>query len=238
MLNILIVEDDPMVAQINQQFIKKIDDQTSVDIASNVKEAITHIENKEIDLLLLDIYMPEENGLTFLKYVREQGYKIDAILITAATDIEEIQTAFRYGAVDYLIKPFDFERFQQSLLRYKKGLTFFNKTSSINQTDIDAEFLNKEIVDRDSELKLPKGVTEATLQVIIDKMKYFEENEFSTDDISKRVNISRVSVRKYLKFLTDIEVLEESLNYGIGRPINFYKVKKDNLQYLKGYIEL
>ena len=238
MLNILIVEDDPMVAQINQQFIKKIDDQTSVDIASNVKEAITHIENKEIDLLLLDIYMPEENGLTFLKYIREQGYKIDAILITAATDIEEIQTAFRYGAVDYLIKPFDFERFQQSLLRYKKGLTFFNKTSSINQTDIDAEFLNKEIVDRDSELKLPKGVTEATLQVIIDKMKYFEENEFSTDDISKRVNISRVSVRKYLKFLTDIEVLEESLNYGIGRPINFYKVKKDNLQYLKGYIEL
>ncbi|MGO2002546.1 MAG: response regulator [Staphylococcus equorum] len=238
MLNILIVEDDPMVAQINQQFIKKIDDQTSVDIASNVKEAIKHIENKEIDLLLLDIYMPEENGLTFLKYIREQGYKIDAILITAATDIEEIQTAFRYGAVDYLIKPFDFERFQQSLLRYKKGLTFFNKTSSINQTDIDAEFLNKEIVDRDSELKLPKGVTEATLQVIIDKMKYFEENEFSTDDISKRVNISRVSVRKYLKFLTDIEVLEESLNYGIGRPINFYKVKKDNLQYLKGYIEL
>ncbi|EJX18872.1 MAG: response regulator [Staphylococcus equorum] len=238
MLNILIVEDDPMVAQINQQFIKKIDDQTSVDIASNVKEAIKHIENKEIDLLLLDIYMPEENGLTFLKYVREQGYKIDAILITAATDIEEIQTAFRYGAVDYLIKPFDFERFQQSLLRYKKGLTFFNKTSSINQTDIDADFLNKEIVDRDSELKLPKGVTEATLQVIIDKMKYFEENEFSTDDISKRVNISRVSVRKYLKFLTDIEVLEESLNYGIGRPINFYKIKKDNLQYLKGYIEL
>ncbi|MGO1631315.1 MAG: response regulator [Staphylococcus equorum] len=238
MLNILIVEDDPMVVQINQQFIKKIDDQTSVDIASNVKEAIKHIENKEIDLLLLDIYMPEENGLTFLKYVREQGYKIDAILITAATDIEEIQTAFRYGAVDYLIKPFDFERFQQSLLRYKKGLTFFNKTSSINQTDIDADFLNKEIVDRDSELKLPKGVTEATLQVIIDKMKYFEENEFSTDDISKRVNISRVSVRKYLKFLTDIEVLEESLNYGIGRPINFYKIKKDNLQYLKGYIEL
>ncbi len=238
MLNILIVEDDPMVAQINQQFIKKIDDQTSVDIASNVKEAITHIENKEIDLLLLDIYMPEENGLTFLKYIREQGYKIDAILITAATDVEDIQTAFRYGAVDYLIKPFDFERFQQSLLRYKKGLTFFNKTSSINQTDIDAEFLNKEIVDRDSELKLPKGVTEATLQVIIDKMKYFEENEFSTDDISKRVNISRVSVRKYLKFLTDIEVLEESLNYGIGRPINFYKIKKDNLQYLKGYIEL
>ncbi|MDN5809458.1 MAG: response regulator, partial [Staphylococcus equorum] len=229
MLNILIVEDDPMVAQINQQFIKKIDDQTSVDIASNVKEAIKHIENKEIDLLLLDIYMPEENGLTFLKYIREQGYKIDAILITAATDVEDIQTAFRYGAVDYLIKPFDFERFQQSLLRYKKGLTFFNKTSSINQTDIDAEFLNKEIVDRDSELKLPKGVTEATLQVIIDKMKYFEENEFSTDDISKRVNISRVSVRKYLKFLTDIEVLEESLNYGIGRPINFYKIKKDNL---------
>ena len=84
MVNILIVEDDPMVAQINLQFIEKINNQTSVDIAKNVKEAMSIIENKVVDLLLLDIYMPEENGLTFLKYIREQGYKIDAILITSA----------------------------------------------------------------------------------------------------------------------------------------------------------
>ncbi|MFP6334093.1 two-component system response regulator DcuR, partial [Bacillus subtilis] len=62
----------------------------------------------------------------------------------------------------------------------------------------------------------------------------FEDHAFSTDDISKAVNISRVSVRKYLKFLTDIEVLEESLTYGIGRPIYFYKLNKDNLKYLQG----
>nr|WP_263314538.1 response regulator [Mammaliicoccus sp. Marseille-Q6498] len=237
MLNILIVEDDPMVAQINRHFIEKVDNQASVDIAPNVKEAMVIIEEKEIDLLLLDIYMPEENGLTFLQHIREQGYKIDAILITAASDVEDIQTAFRYGAVDYLIKPFEFERFKKSLLKYKKGLSFFNNNRHINQADIDTEFLNKEMNDQNPNLKLPKGVTKETLQVIIEKMKYFEENEFSTDDISKIVNISRVSVRKYLRFLTDIEVLEESLTYGIGRPIYFYKVKKDNLEYLNGYIE-
>lgn len=236
MLNILIVEDDPMVAQINRQFIEKIDPHALVDIAQNVTEAMSVIKTKEIDLLLLDIYMPEENGLTFLKYVREQGYKIDAILITAASDVEDIQTAFRYGAVDYLIKPFEFERFKKSLLKYKQGQNFYNENRHIKQADIDAALLNKTTIQLESDLKLPKGVTKETLQIIIEKMNYFEENEFSTDEISKITNISRVSVRKYLKFLTDIDVLEESLTYGIGRPIYFYKFKKDNLKYLKSYI--
>ncbi|MEB7781281.1 response regulator [Mammaliicoccus fleurettii] len=236
MLNILIVEDDPMVAQINRQFIEKIDPHALVDIAQNVTEAMNVIKTKEIDLLLLDIYMPEENGLTFLKYVREQGYKIDAILITAASDVEDIQTAFRYGAVDYLIKPFEFERFKKSLLKYKQGQNFYNENRHIKQADIDAALLNKTTIQLESDLKLPKGVTKETLQIIIEKMNYFEESEFSTDEISKITNISRVSVRKYLKFLTDIDVLEESLTYGIGRPIYFYKFKKDNLKYLKSYI--
>ncbi|MEB8067366.1 MULTISPECIES: response regulator [Mammaliicoccus] len=236
MLNILIVEDDPMVAQINRQFIEKIDPHALVDIAQNVTEAMSVIKTKEIDLLLLDIYMPEENGLTFLKYVREQGYKIDAILITAASDVEDIQTAFRYGAVDYLIKPFEFERFKKSLLKYKQGQNFYNENRHIKQADIDAALLNKTTIQLESDLKLPKGVTKETLQIIIEKMNYFEESEFSTDEISKITNISRVSVRKYLKFLTDIDVLEESLTYGIGRPIYFYKFKKDNLKYLKSYI--
>ncbi len=236
MLNILIVEDDPMVAQINRQFIEKIDPHALVDIAQNVTEAMSVIKTKEIDLLLLDIYMPEENGLTFLKYVREQGYKIDAILITAASDVEDIQTAFRYGAVDYLIKPFEFERFKKSLLKYKQGRNFYNENRHIKQADIDAALLNKTTFQLESDLKLPKGVTKETLQIIIEKMNYFEENEFSTDEISKLTNISRVSVRKYLKFLTDIDVLEESLTYGIGRPIYFYRFKKDNLKYLKSYI--
>ncbi|CPQ90435.1 Transcriptional regulatory protein dcuR [Staphylococcus aureus] len=96
--------------------------------------------------------------------------------------------------------------------------------------------MNKQVVTDDSELKLPKGVTKETLQSIIEKMNDFEDHAFSTDDISKAVNISRVSVRKYLKFLTDIEVLEESLTYGIGRPIYFYKLNKDNLKYLQGYM--
>lgn len=236
MLNILIVEDDPMVAQINRQFIEKIDPHALVDIAQNVTEAMSVIKTKEIDLLLLDIYMPEENGLTFLKYVREQGYKIDAILITAASDVEDIQTAFRYGAIDYLIKPFEFERFKKSLLKYKQGQNFYNENRHIKQADIDAALLNKTTIQLESDLKLPKGVTKETLQIIIEKMNYFEESEFSTDEISKITNISRVSVRKYLKFLTDIDVLEESLTYGIGRPIYFYKFKKDNLKYLKSYI--
>ncbi|MCD8902905.1 response regulator [Staphylococcus gallinarum] len=236
MIRVLIVEDDPMVAQLNKQFIEKVEGYDLVDITHNVKDATSVIETQSIDLVLLDVYMPDENGLTLLTYIREHHYKIDAILITAASDADKIQTAMRYGAIDYLIKPFEFERFKQSLLQYKHKHQFFNENQSFDQSTLDSRLFNKSETKSDGTATLPKGLTKGTLQAIIDNVTHSGKQTFSTDKIAEIADVSRVSVRKYLKFLADINVLEESLTYGIGRPVYQYKFRQDNLHYLTPYL--
>ncbi|MGO3049899.1 two-component system response regulator DcuR [Staphylococcus casei] len=237
MIRVLIVEDDPMVAQLNKQFIEKIDGYDLVAITHNVTAAITTMEQTHVDLILLDVYMPEQNGLSLLTYIREHHLKIDAILITAASDVDQIQKAFRYGAMDYLIKPFEFERFKKSLLQYKEKLKFYNDNQSVSQSVLDNELFNKKSTSSDSNGNLPKGLTKGTLQSIVNKVNHSGKMEFSTDEISEIANISRVSVRKYLKFLADIDVLEETLTYGIGRPVYLYHFKQENLHFLNEYVQ-
>ncbi|MCM3693640.1 response regulator [Neobacillus niacini] len=230
MIKVLIVEDDPMVAEFNKRYLKEMKGFHLSGIVHNVRDARDFLSKEQVNLLLLDVYMPGANGLELLHFIREQKIAVDVILITAAADTEKIQTALRLGAVDYLIKPFEFERFNQALAKYKEKYAFFEKSRIFNQEELDERILHSD--QRPSGeliIELPKGLTSSTLQVIIDVIKSKEGSLFSTDDIAESTLISRVSVRKYLKYLTQLGVLEESLTYGIGRPVYFYTLKKDKL---------
>jgi len=119
MIEVMIIEDDPMVLDINIKFLKKVEGFALTKAASNLTEAKKFMANHKPDLILLDIYLPKENGIDFLKWLRAEEINVDVILITADKTINRVQEAFRYGARDYLIKPFTLERFEESLLRYK-----------------------------------------------------------------------------------------------------------------------
>lgn len=236
MIRVLIVEDDPMVAQLNKQFLAKIEGYTLVAMANSVAEARERLTTEVIDLVLLDVYMPEEDGLALLSDIRAQQLPTDAILITAATDVTQVQTALRYGAVDYLIKPFEFERFKTALNKYKQHYDLLQGQQSISQTSLDRQLLSQTQAPDNAQANLPKGLTQKTLQAIINKVNDSGERAFSTDEIAEMANISRVSVRKYLKFLADIEVLEESMTYGIGRPVYLYTFNKENMYIVQHYL--
>ena len=111
----MIIEDDPMVRAINSKFLEKIDDFHLVKAVSNLSDAKQFIRQEIIDLILLDIYLPNENGIDLLKWIRNEEIKTDVILITADNTSKRILESFRYGAVDYLIKPFTFERFIETM---------------------------------------------------------------------------------------------------------------------------
>src|SRR3954453_13487931 len=116
MIKVLIVEDDPMVAEFNKRYLKEMKGFCLSGIVYNVKDAREFLEKEQVNLVLLDVYMPGTNGLELLHFIREQKVDVDVILITAAADTEKIHTALRLGAVDYLIKPFEFQRFNQALV--------------------------------------------------------------------------------------------------------------------------
>jgi len=235
-INVLIVEDDPMVAEFNKRYLEQVDGFLLVDIANSVKEALDVIEEKNVDLLLLDVFMPGENGLSLLRKVREEKQDIDAILITAASDVEKIQEALRNGAVDYLIKPFEFDRFEQALRTYRDQYVYLKRQRTINQEDLDQILLVKEEDNDQGILKpLPKGLSRKTLVTVLEAVKKQGKAPFSTDVIAEVTEISRVSVRKYLKFLNDIGVIDETLTYGIGRPLYSYIYNADKQYLLDGY---
>lgn len=230
MVRLMIVEDDPMVAEFNKLYTEKIKGFELVAVSSSVDDAITVVRKQQVDLILLDIFMPGKNGLELLSYLRENEMDIDVIIISAASDMERIQRAIRYGVVDYLIKPFQFDRLNKTLLAYREKITFLQNQNVISQKELDEQFFKmeeKEVIE-----DLPKGLTNHTLKQVWENINEINLDTFTTDDVVKNIGISRVTVRKYLKFLTDIGVLHEKINYGtVGRPVYQYEINK-SLEYI------
>ncbi|MBM7587277.1 response regulator of citrate/malate metabolism [Bacillus pakistanensis] len=237
MIRVLIVEDDPMVAEFNKRYLEEIEHFTLIGVAHSVHDALEYIGKEEVDLILLDVYMPGKNGLELLTYIREQDKNIDVILITAASDAGKIQTALRYGVVDYLIKPFEFERFHHALSSYREKHLFLTQQRHVQQKDLDQLILRKkQNTPPMSGKPLPKGLTRSTLNIVVNAINEKGKASFSTDNIAEKTSISRVSIGKYLKFLKDIEVLEETTTYGLGRPVSLYVYKETRSSILKSYL--
>lgn len=236
MISVLIVEDDPMVAEFNKQFLKELPGFSLGGAVHNVEDAIQVINHKKIDLILLDVFMPgDKNGLELLSYIRETNKNIDVILITAASDMDHIQTALRLGAVDYIIKPFKFDRFKESLMNYADKNEFMQEQKMVNQVVLDEQILKRE--QRGKKAVLPKGLTKETLKIVWETIQLQTEEEFTTDLIAEQTNISRVSVRKYLNFLHEQGIIEMNLTYGsIGRPVNVYFINKQKVNGMNQYI--
>lgn len=221
MIKVLIVEDDPMVAEFNKRYLSQIEGFELVSIANSSKDAVSVVEQKHIDLILLDIFMIGMNGLDLLDHIRKTNKEVDVILVTAACDINTIKKAMHYGVVDYLIKPFEFERFNASLCAYSETQNFINKRNTLNQQELDGHILNKDLT---IVPQIPKGLDKNTLKNVWTSIQKIGDKTFSTEEIANVVGISRVSMRKYLEFLKQIEILSMKVEYGyIGRPIYRYK---------------
>ena len=117
MINVLIVDDDAMVADLNRLYVNRVEGFSCCGVASTLNQAKAMINDpgQPVDLVLLDVYMQQDNGLDLLPVIRASGRPIDVIMISSAADAATIQTSIHYGVVDYLIKPFPFPRLEEAL---------------------------------------------------------------------------------------------------------------------------
>jgi len=223
MIKVLIVEDSPTMAEINRGYIERVTGFSFCGIASNGAEALKIIRSQKIDLVLLDIFMPDMTGLELLAKIRQENHSVDVILVSAAQDNVSIQTGLRNGAVDYLIKPFEFERLQVALQGLEKRLNLIKNNSKVVQCDLDQEIFSG-ISCLESEL--PKGLDCNTVKRVWSKIIEIN-NEFSADEMATFVGLSPVSTRKYLKYFQSIKLLSTNVSYGaIGRPVYKYYCTK------------
>ncbi|MBM7599272.1 response regulator of citrate/malate metabolism [Virgibacillus halotolerans] len=233
MIHVLIVEDDPMVAKFNRIYLEKIAGFTVVSVVHDTSAALTFLKNNDVDLILLDIYMANTNGLDLLVEIRNAGLAVDAIVITAANDQPSIQRALHHGAIDYLIKPFDFGRFKEALVKYQQRFDVMRDGMRIQQKELDAFLLDKRRSDLNP-LDLPKGLTTLTLARIAKQIINWEKDTFSAAEIADETGISRVSISKYLKYLVGLDVLKVEANYqGTGRPLHRYQLRPENINMIQ-----
>lgn len=230
----MIVEDDPMVAEFNKRYLELVEGFHLHAVASSANEAFQVLDKMDIDLILLDIFMPGMNGLDFLTKIRQVGKGVDVIVITAACDNHNIKKALRFGAVDYIIKPFEFERLNSALVAYKGLVDLMEEQEVLNQLELDQCVLYKE---QPASAKLPKGVDRNTLNVIWRKIQDLKQSPFSTEEIANQIGVSRVSMRKYLEFLRQIGSLKLELIYGtVGRPIYKYRCIQPMNNFIQRYL--
>ncbi len=121
-MKILVVEDEPTLNKIIAKRLKI--EAYSVDSAFNGKEALQYLEAAEYDLLIVDIMMPEMDGLTLVKKIREHSKTIPVLFLTALDSTRDKVTGLDAGGDDYLVKPFEFEELLariRSLLRRSRS---------------------------------------------------------------------------------------------------------------------
>ncbi|HWJ02822.1 MAG TPA: response regulator [Verrucomicrobiae bacterium] len=222
-IKVFIVEDDPMVASINQRLTEKVTPFSVVGTGTTEAGALNQIETLNPDLVLLDIFLPQGNGLELLKQIRNRNIPTDIIVVTAAKDTNTIYETLRYGAVDYLIKPFDFERLQLALRNYLRLRQLMGKDKTLNQAELDKlNFMPEE--SNPVSGWLPKGVHTITLEQIISYL-IKQSQPVSCLDLASALSISKITVWRYLEYLISKEKVEVELEYGTkGRPTKLYRV--------------
>ena len=218
---VLIVDDDPMVAMINEQYVCKNKQFKVVGSCRNGRDALDFLEKNPADLVIMDVYMPDMDGLETLKNIRQKKIQTEVIMVTAANDVATLEDTMHLGVIDFLIKPFAYERFQIALEKFISNRNAFRDSPVLNQSSVDSIITNAKKV---SSKEYPKGIQEKTLGLIRD---YFEKNSgwLSGEVIAENVGLSSVTIRRYMNFLVGSGEVEESINYETGgRPSMLYKL--------------
>ena len=222
MYRVLIVEDDPMVALINEQYINRSKDFSSVGQCRNGKDALAFLEEHEVDLIVMDVYMPQMDGFETLRQIRNRHIDVEVIMVTAANDRDSLDDALQLGVIDYLVKPFIFDRFRIALDKYITQTTALRELDTLNQKNIDF------IIDRarkKAEDIYPKGIQSKTLRMVEEYMKNNAEKWLTGDTIAENIGLTSVTVRRYLNYLVETGVLTAEMNYETGgRPCMLYKM--------------
>lgn len=222
MIRVIIVEDDPMVADLAAGYLEGIEGFNLEGAAHSGEEALEMLRARHVDLVLLDVFMPGMNGMELLRIIKARFCHADVIMITAAQTSDDILNAMRMGVADYIVKPFTYERFRESLLQFReKRQLLISPEVPITQEMLDRRiFIKKE---RPApEAGTPKGIDARTLQTVMKVLRDYP-GSFSLKDIEPLAGISRISLKKYFDYLATTGRLGSVRDYsGHGRPVTLY----------------
>ncbi len=129
MITAVAIDDEPMALKVIENFCAKIEDLSLEKTFSSPQDGLKHLNKFPVQLLFLDIDMPHLNGIDLYKQLKQD---VMVIFITSRADYAV--EGFNLRAVDYLVKPFTFERFSEAVKRAKEFLSINLQSNDIDKT--------------------------------------------------------------------------------------------------------
>lgn len=222
MIRVLIVDDDALALEVHNAYVDRLEGFQVVGLASGVREALVAVSDPDraIDLVLLDMTMPDGHGLDVARRIHAVTSTIDIIAITAVRDADVVRAAVSAGIVQYLIKPFAFRAFRERLEAYRDySERLLSAAGPTTQAEVDALLGTL----RTHTAELPKGLTEATLRAVSEALRAGSA-ALSATEIADGQGMSRVTARRYLEHLAEAGRAAREPRYGTpGRPEIAYR---------------
>jgi response regulator of citrate/malate metabolism len=218
MIKVLVIDDDFRVAQIHADRVGRVPGFVCVGTAKNTAEARRAIAEQAPDLLLLDIYLPGEDGLSLLRSLSTVENGPDCIVVTAARDIATVRAAMRGGAIYYLVKPFGFEQLRQQLESYRKWRTRLSGVGAVDQAGVDRLYGLLHSAAGDG----ARSKLHPTMQKVLSEVQSAGE-PIGAAEVAAHLGMSRPTAQRYLTELERRGLVDLRLEYGsTGRPVNSY----------------
>ena len=224
MIRVVVVDDDFRIAGIHAAYVDKVDGFEAIARAHTAAEAVAAVDRLRPDLLLLDLYLPDEHGLNLVARLRREGHPaVDVIVVTAAKDADSVRAAMQGGALHYLLKPFSFPALRDKLLSYGQMRSRLDTLHEPDQRNVDRVFGALRAPDQ---LAGAKGRSAHTLETVERLLASGqpELSELSAAEVAEMTGMSRATAQRYLSHLHEIGRVEIRLRYGSGgRPEHRYR---------------
>jgi response regulator of citrate/malate metabolism len=181
------------------------------------RDAFAVLRTGSVDLVLLDLNLPDRHGLEICRALRAAGSGIDVLAVTSARDLTVIRAAVALGVTQYLLKPFTFAAFRDKLDRYAQYRSQVSGTGEVAaQHEVDRVFATLRATPTAS---LPKGLDATTLDLVLAALRTAEPDGMSAAEVAARTGASRVTARRYLEYLAETQMVVRAPRYrGPGRP--------------------
>lgn len=218
MIQVLVVEDDPVAADAHQLYVNRVPGFSVAAVAHTRAEAVRALDRVPVDLLLLDLYLPDGHGLQLLRSLRAAGHGADVIAVTSARDLTVVREGVSLGVVQYVLKPFTFATLRDRLVRYAEFRGAAGEASGQDEVDRALATLRTP-----QPARLPKGLSSPTLEAVTRVLRAAPDG-VTAAAAGLELGISRITARRYLEHLVTVGRAVRSPQYGqVGRPELHYR---------------
>jgi response regulator of citrate/malate metabolism len=220
-ISVLVIEDEPVAAEAHRAYVDRTPGFTTAAVAGTGAHALAALARVPVDLVLLDMNLPDTSGIELCRRIRAAGADVDVLAVTSARELATVRAAAAHGVVGYLLKPFTYPALRDRLTAYAEYRARVRSGgAAAGQDEVDRAL---DAVRPARPAPLPKGMGRETLDAVVAAVRAAGEG-LSAAETAQRIGASRITARRYLEYLADTGLVDRAPRYGgTGRPEMEYR---------------